>query len=53
MQSPAPQADALRALHDEYVWAVNAAVSLGDTALVEQLDDEYADEALRLMTSAA
>lgn len=48
-----PTDDDLRALHDEYVWLVNAAVERGDTALAEQLADEYADEALRRLTSAA
>lgn len=53
MQSPTPQADALRALHEEYVWAVNAAVANGDERLADRLNDEYTNEALKLMTSAA
>ena len=51
MMSATPQDDALRALHEEYIWAVNAAVAAGDDELVERLDDEYADEALRVMRS--
>ena len=40
----------LRALHDTYVWEVNAAVGEGRLDLVWQLADEYLDEALRLVT---
>jgi hypothetical protein len=48
-----PTDDDLRVLHDQYVWLVNAAVERGDTALAEKLADEYADEALRRLTSAS
>jgi len=41
----------LRALHDAYVWEVNAAVGEGRLDLVERLADDYLDEALRLLTS--
>ena len=52
MTSATPQDHALRALHEEYIWAVNAAVAEGDDDLVDRLDDEYADEALRVMRNA-
>jgi hypothetical protein len=41
----------LRALHDEYVWQVNAAVGEDRMELVWQLADEYLEQALRLMTA--
>lgn len=41
----------LRDLHESYVWKVNAAVGEGREDLVWQLVDDYADQALRLMTS--
>jgi hypothetical protein len=41
----------LRALHDSYVWEVNAAVGEGRIDLVWQLADDYLDEALVLMTA--
>lgn len=41
----------LRALHDTYVWAVNAAVGEERLDLVWQLAEEYFDEALVLMTA--
>ena len=36
----------LRELHELYVWQVNAAVEEGRDDLVEQLADEYLEEAL-------
>ena len=45
--------DRLRALHDAYVWEVNAAVGEGRPDLVGRLADDYLDEALRLVTSEA
>jgi hypothetical protein len=44
-------ADVLRELHDTYVWEVNAAVGEDRMDLVWRLSDEYADQALRLMTN--
>ena len=49
MTSATPQDHALRALHEEYIGAANAAVADGDDDLVDRLDDEYTDEALRVM----
>jgi hypothetical protein len=40
----------LARLHETYVWYVNAAVGEGRLDLVDQLADEYLDEALKLMT---
>lgn len=45
------ETDLLRELHDAYVWKVNAAVGEGRMDLVWQFADEYADEALQLMTT--
>jgi hypothetical protein len=42
----------LRALHDTYVWEVNAAVGEGRLDLVWQLADQYLDEALLIVTGA-
>jgi hypothetical protein len=42
--------DSLRALHDTYVWEVNAAVGEDRMDLVWQLAEEYSDRALRLLT---
>jgi UDP-N-acetylglucosamine transferase subunit ALG13 len=41
----------LRALHDEAVWQVNAAVADGRYDLVTELTDEYVEAALRELTS--
>jgi hypothetical protein len=41
----------LQALHDSYVWEVNAAVGEGRLDLVWQLADDYLDEALAFLTS--
>ena len=43
----------MQALHDAYVWEVNAAVGEGRLDLVWQLADAYLDEALNLMTADA
>ena len=40
----------LQALHDTYVWEVNAAVGEDRPDLVWQLADDYMDRALRLMS---
>jgi hypothetical protein len=42
--------DSLRALHDAYVWEVNAAVGEDRMDLVWRLADEYTDKALQLIT---
>lgn len=39
----------LRALHDSYVWEVNAAVGEGRLDLVRELADQFFDEALELI----
>ena len=43
---------ALRELHDDYVWRVNAAVGEGRPDVVSRLVEEYPDAALRLLTGA-
>jgi hypothetical protein len=43
----------LQALHDTYVWEVNAAVGEGRLDLVWRLSDAYLDEAMALMTAGA
>jgi hypothetical protein len=40
-----------RALHDAYVWEVNAAVGEGRLDLVWQLADDYLDEALTVLAA--
>ena len=45
------ETDALRELHDAYVWKVNAAVAEDRMDLVWQFADEYTDEALQLLTT--
>ena len=45
--------DELRALHESYVWRVNAAVAAGNRRLAEHLAQRYADEALQLLTAQA
>ena len=43
----------LAVLHEQYLWAVNAAVARGaDDALLAALSDEYADAALAALTEA-
>jgi hypothetical protein len=50
---PDPQQTArLRELHQDFAWKVNAAVAAGRADLVDALCDEYAEEALRLLTGA-
>ena len=39
----------LRALHDSYVWEVNAAVGAGRLDLVRELSDQFLDQALELL----
>ena len=40
----------LRELHDTYVWQVNAAIGEDRLDLVNELADEYLDQALELIT---
>jgi hypothetical protein len=43
----------LRELHQAFAWKVNAAVAAGREDLVDALCDEYAEEAVRLLTGTA
>ena len=43
----------LTALHERYVWQVNEAVAEDRMDLVQQLSEEYAEEALRLVLAGA
>ena len=47
---PVVDKEQLTRLHETYVWYVNAAVGEGRYDLVDQLADEYLDEALALLT---
>jgi hypothetical protein len=40
----------LRELHQHFAWKVNAAVAAGRTDLIDALCEEYAEEAVRLLT---
>jgi hypothetical protein len=40
----------LRELHEDYAWKVNAAIAEGRDDLIDALCEEYADEAVRLIT---
>ena len=42
----------LRELHQDFAWKVNAAVAAGRDDLVDALCEEYAEEAVRLLTGA-
>ncbi|MFL6129702.1 MAG: hypothetical protein ACJ73E_11625 [Mycobacteriales bacterium] len=44
---------ALRKLHEDYVWRVNAAIGEGREDIVARLVAEYPDAALRLLTECA
>jgi hypothetical protein len=46
----ANSAEALRLLHADYVWRVNAAIGEGREDIVARLVAEYPDAALRLLT---
>ena len=39
----------LRALHDDCVWKVNAAVAEGREDLIRMLSEEYLEQALRIL----
>lgn len=43
----------MNALHDRYVWQVNQAVGEDRTELVRELNEEYVEEALRLILATA
>jgi hypothetical protein len=43
--------DELTALHETYVWEVNAAVERDDDAQAERLADEFTERALRVMVT--
>ncbi len=40
----------LRELHQDFAWKVNAAVAAGRADLIDSLCEEYAEEAVRLLT---
>jgi hypothetical protein len=44
------QTDRLRELHEDYAWKVNAAIAEGREDLIDTLCEEYAEEAIRLIT---
>jgi hypothetical protein len=44
---------AMSALHDRYVWEVNEAVAEDRPDLVEDLNEEYVEAALRLILATA
>jgi hypothetical protein len=41
----------LKALHEAYIWRVNAAVQAGRDSVVQDLMDEYLDEGLASLTA--
>ena len=43
----------LRALHDDCVWKVNAAVAEGREDLIRMLSEEYLEQALRILAPGA
>jgi hypothetical protein len=43
----------MTALHEHYVWQVNEAVAEDQMNLVQQLNEEYIEEALRLILATA
>ena len=53
MIEPVSENQQLTRLHEAYVWQVNAAVGEGRMDLVEELVDQYMQEALELMTAEA
>jgi hypothetical protein len=50
--APRDLTGALRELHDDYVWQVNAAIEEGREDLVGKLVEQYLDDAMRTMTQA-
>ncbi|HEX2073219.1 MAG TPA: hypothetical protein VHF92_05485 [Geodermatophilus sp.] len=43
----------LTALHEQYIWQVNSAVAENRMDLVQRLNEEYVEEALRLIVASA
>jgi hypothetical protein len=52
-RDPGHDSGRLRALHEHYVWQVNAAVAEGRDDLVAELADEYLEDALAELTAGA
>ncbi len=52
MAAPRDLTGALRDLHDDYVWQVNAAIEEGREDLVDKLVEQYLDDAMHTMTQA-
>jgi hypothetical protein len=50
---PVTEAEQLARLHEFYVWQVNAAVGEGRMDLVEELANQYTEDALELMTAGS
>lgn len=48
---PVGTADALQALHDDYIRAVNTAVGAGRGRLADELAEQYTEEALALIVA--
>ena len=53
MIEPVTDRERLAQLHEFYVWQVNAAVGEGRMDLVEELAEQYTEEALALMTAGS
>jgi hypothetical protein len=48
-----PVQKSMTALHERYVWKVNEAVTEDRMELVQELNEEYVEEALRLILATA
>ena len=53
MIDPVIGSERLARLHEAYVWQVNAAVGEGRMDLVDELANQYMEEALELLTAEA
>lgn len=53
MIEPVTLDEQLARLHEAYVWQVNAAVGEGRMDLVQELADQYTEEALDLITAGS
>ncbi len=53
MIEPVTDNEQLARLHEAYVWQINAAVGEGRMDLVEELAEQYMEEALELMTAGS
>jgi hypothetical protein len=51
MPADPEQTARLRALHDQYVWEVNAAVAEGRQDLIEMYCADYVEEAVQIMAA--